>query len=139
MCTCSWLRTPDGYDLLFNRDESRLRAPAFLPRLLVRNNARYLAPIDPDGGGTWLGVNAFGLSVALLNRYPGTDTGAPPTPALPISRGLLVRNMLDSRDPAEVRERIDSLDLARFQPFTLLVLQTAQPALLLEINRCFDP
>ena len=132
MCTCSWIRTPDGYDLLFNRDESRLRAPAFLPRLLVRNHARYLAPIDPDGGGTWLGVNAFGLSVALLNRYPGTDLEAPPAPAQPISRGLLVRNMLDARDPAEIRTRIDALDLARFQPFTLLTLQTARPALLFE-------
>lgn len=137
MCTCSWLHCDGGYDLLFNRDEQWSRKTALLPRLLVRNGARYLAPIDADAGGTWLGVNAFGVSVGLLNRYQ--DMGGPPIasaqPVEPfISRGILVKNLLDSRSPEEARSRVESLDLARFQPFTLIVIAPAQPALLMEWN-----
>ena len=42
-------------------------------------------PVDLVAGGTWLGVNAFGLSVALLNRYPGTDALPLYTPPQPVS------------------------------------------------------
>jgi uncharacterized protein with NRDE domain len=133
MCTCSWLRVNGGYDLMFNRDEQWSRQPALLPRLLVRNGARYLAPIDADAGGTWLGVNAFGLSIGLLNRYQDMQPASASVPgAAFISRGVLVRNLLDSRMPLEVRERVESLELARFQPFTLIVITPDAPALLLE-------
>lgn len=134
MCTCSWLRCESGYDLMFNRDEQRSRKAALLPRLHVRNGARLIAPIDADAGGTWIGVNAFGLSIALLNRYQ--DIGrVKPDPERPfISRGQLVRNLLDSRATGEVHSRIDSLELERFQPFTLLTIETGMPALLVEWN-----
>jgi hypothetical protein len=135
MCTCSWIRTADGYDLMFNRDEQWSRQPALLPRLLVRNGARYLAPIDADAGGTWLGVNAFGLSIGLLNRYQDAAPLATHAPGVVYtSRGVLVRNLLDARTPAEVRERVESLELDRFQPFTLIVIAVAPPALMLEWN-----
>jgi uncharacterized protein with NRDE domain len=135
MCTCSWLRCPGGYDLMFNRDEAWSRQAALLPRLLVRNNARILAPIDADAGGTWLGVNAFGLSIGLLNRYQDQQPPVTTAPAQPwISRGILVRNLLDSRTVADVQSRFESIDLARFQPFTLIVLAPDSPSLLLEWN-----
>jgi hypothetical protein len=123
---------------MFNRDESWARQPALLPRLHVRNHARYLAPIDADAGGTWLGVNAFGLSIGLLNRYQDTisaDEIARIGAAQPfISRGVLVKNLMDSRHAAEVRDRVESLELDRFQPFTLIVISLDAPALLLEWN-----
>ncbi len=102
----------------------------------MRNGARYLAPIDADAGGTWLGVNAFGISIGLLNRYQ--DMGGPvvphPTVEPFISRGILVKNLLDSRTPEDARSRVESLELNRFQPFTLIVLAPELPALLMEWN-----
>ncbi len=117
---------------MFNRDEQWSRKAALLPRLHVRNGARLIAPVDADAGGTWIGVNAFGLSIALLNRYQDA-VAVKPDPARPfISRGQLVRNLLDSRATGEVHSRIDSLELGRFQPFTLLTIETGMPALLIE-------
>jgi hypothetical protein len=131
------MRCDSGYDLMFNRDESWSRSAALLPRLIVRNQVRILMPIDADAGGTWLGVNAFGLSVGLLNRYQDS-VAAGPVAAEPsarwISRGQLVRSMLDARNTAEVADRAESLELNRFQPFTLIVIQPNTPALLLEWN-----
>jgi uncharacterized protein with NRDE domain len=43
---------------------------------------------DPTSGGTWLGVNARGILVAVTNRLKSE------TPAKPRSRGLLVRDLL---------------------------------------------
>jgi Transport and Golgi organisation 2 len=137
MCTCSWIRSRDaagaeiGYDVMFNRDEQWSRKPALLPRLHVRNGARFIAPVDADAGGTWIGVNAFGVSIALLNRYQDS-TPAPAAGAGFISRGQLVRSLLDSRAAAEVQSRIESLEPERFQPFTLIVLETGMAALLIE-------
>ena len=34
-----------------------------------------IAPIDADGGGTWIAANERGLTVCLLNHYP--DAGEP--------------------------------------------------------------
>jgi uncharacterized protein with NRDE domain len=49
-----------------------------------------VAGTDPQAGGTWLGVNAHGVLVAVTNR-PRSDP-----PARPRSRGLLVRDLLTS-------------------------------------------
>jgi uncharacterized protein with NRDE domain len=45
--------------------------------------------VDPTHGGTWLGVNAHGLLVAVTNRRKSQ------LPAAPRSRGLLARELLD--------------------------------------------
>jgi uncharacterized protein with NRDE domain len=45
--------------------------------------------VDPRHGGTWLGVNAQGLLVAVTNRRKSE------VPARPRSRGLLARDLLD--------------------------------------------
>jgi Transport and Golgi organisation 2 len=55
--------------------------------------------VDPKAGGTWLAVNAYGVLIALTNR-PKSDV-----PAAPRSRGLLVRDLLDSPSAAEAIEK----------------------------------
>lgn len=57
------------------------------PRLLA-GPVPAVAGIDPVAGGTWLGVNAAGVVVAVTNR-PRSDV-----PARPRSRGLLTREVL---------------------------------------------
>jgi uncharacterized protein with NRDE domain len=69
-----------------NREERHDR-PGTPPRLLD-GPCRAVAGIDPQGGGTWLGVNEHGVLAAVTNRQ---RAGAPPNPR---SRGLLVRDLL---------------------------------------------
>jgi hypothetical protein len=121
VCTLTWLRTTGGYELFFNRDEARTRLPAHPPRALRRGEVEFLCPLDADAGGTWLGVNAFGLTVGLLN---GRADG--PAPAAPRSRGLLVLDLLDARGSAEVAERLAQADLASTRGFRLIALEPGE-------------
>src|SRR3982751_1081178 len=69
MCTVSWIRTREGYQLLCNRDERHTRRPAQAPTVREDQGVQFIAPIDGDEGGSWIGVNQFGLTLCLLNRY----------------------------------------------------------------------
>lgn len=118
MCTLTWLRSGGGYELFFNRDEARTRLPALPPRAQGRGGIEFLCPLDADAGGTWLGVNQFGLTVGLLNGR--ADAPVPPEPR---SRGLLVLDLLDARGSAEVAERLAAADLSRTRAFRLIALE----------------
>ncbi|HVS19296.1 MAG TPA: NRDE family protein, partial [Planctomycetota bacterium] len=121
MCTLTWLRSGDGYELYFNRDEARTRLPALPPRIQRRGAVDFLCPLDADAGGTWLGVNAYGLSVGLLNGRADA-----PVPDAPQSRGLLVLDLLDARGSAEVAERLATADLGRRRAFRLIALEPGE-------------
>ncbi len=129
MCTVSWTRRPDGYVLLCNRDERRTRKAALGPRVGNLNGIAYVAPIDGDHGGAWIGVNQFGITLCLLNRYGGTTAEPDRTY---ISRGLLLNDLLDCRHTQELRERLDALDPYEYQAFTMVALAIDEPARLFE-------
>src|SRR5947207_9943071 len=59
----------------------------------------FVAGRDPLQGGTWLGVNARGVLVAVTNRVKSHP------PARPRSRGLLVGELLAAASAAEAAER----------------------------------
>ena len=129
MCTVSWLRRSDGYLLLCNRDERHTRKPAVGPRLAERSGVSLLAPVDGDYGGSWIGVNQFGLTLCLLNRYGDvlTEHNGPFT-----SRGLLLLELLDCARSPQVSERVSSRDLKVFPPFTMVALAVEEPAMVIE-------
>lgn len=79
-----------------NREESYQRG-GDPPRRL--DGVPAVAGVDPTHGGTWLGVNASGLLVAVTNR-PRTQL-----PVHPRSRGLLVRDLLACPTAAEAARR----------------------------------
>lgn len=119
MCTVTWLRAEQGYELLCNRDEKHARSIAQPPSLVQGEWLRFVAPRDPDGGGTWLAVNEHALCVTLLNVYDAACT----QPANPISRGTLVWSLAGSA--ASARQAADQLrhtSLEDFPPFTLALL-----------------
>jgi hypothetical protein len=123
MCTASWLIAPDGYEVFFNRDESRRRGTALAPEELDLGGVRALLPVDSDAGGTWLGVNEFGLALGLLN---GTDARGPerePPHPETRSRGLLVRDLLRAREADEVLEALEKEALDRYRGFTLALFE----------------
>ena len=74
MCTLiiavsMWARAP--LVVAANRDED-LQRPAESPSLWDNDGVRVLAPLDLKAGGTWLGVNAFGVFAGLTNRAAGS-------------------------------------------------------------------
>jgi hypothetical protein len=124
VCTLTWARTLTGYELFFNRDEQKTRKPALPPALHRSGGVSWLAAIDGDAGGTWLGVNERGVSVGLLNRWPLAGEPDPTRSNRGArSRGLLVAELLDVAGAEQAAARLSRRDLAPFKPFTLAVLE----------------
>ena len=120
MCTVSWSIHDKGYDLFFNRDESRQRVAA-LPPSLHQSEAgtRYLAPIDPQGGGSWIFVNQHGLTACVLNHYAADTRDS----AVSTSRGQLLLSLTDCRTTEAVSEKISLLLSAKpYRPCFILTL-----------------
>jgi len=116
MCTVSWLLANDGYQVFFNRDEQKGRALAHSPKYFNDLGVKYLMPVDPVGGGSWIAMNQAGLSICLLNYYQQT----PPETEL-ISRGLLVKSLISNTSLTKIRSALKKLHLHRYAAFTLLV------------------
>ena len=117
MCTLTWWReSVESYEVYFNRDERKTRSLAKPPSVLERDGILFLAPIDPDGGGTWMLVNERGVLVCLLNRWHEQLDGM--TPAR--SRGQLVMEMAGMENVPAVEEMLRAQDLAGVLPFTMV-------------------
>ena len=73
MCTLTFIPglPGGGYLLATNRDESPTRGIAAAPTVQQLGPRQVLAPRDPDGGGTWVGVDDSGLCLAILNGAAG--------------------------------------------------------------------
>jgi len=126
MCTVSWLHTSEGYQLLCNRDEKRTRREAEPPRLFEAPDARYLAPVDGEFGGTWISANEFGVSVCLLN---GTARTGRSTGDEKMSRGHLVTAVAKARTARAAAEQVVEMDLQKFAPFQLVAIGLERPVL----------
>jgi hypothetical protein len=130
MCTLSWVRHAGGYTVLFNRDERRTRSIGLPPSEQLRGGVRFLAPTDPDGGGSWASVNDHRVALTILNQY------AAPRPAerAPVSRGQLLLSLADLGSQAAVWSRVRAAGLMQYAPFTLAVFEPGLPVLLLGWN-----
>ena len=116
MCSVSWLLEKQGYQVFFNRDEQKSRALALPPKKFTLNGVDVLMPLDPVGGGSWISMNQFGLSLCLLNNYQGKLSAG----SL-LSRGLLLKQLSSSSTTEQVAQQFQQLEIKRFAPFTLLV------------------
>lgn len=122
MCTVTWSHDHAGYTVWFNRDEQRTRPPAQPPHEHHVNGVAFLSPLDPQGGGTWLAVNEFGLTVGVLNYYAA---GLRARSATPRSRGLLVRDLAQASSLPDLWSRLAGQELAHYPPFVLLGVSPA--------------
>lgn len=123
MCTVTWWRGPDRYEVLFNRDERRTRPPGLPPQVrIAAGGARFVAPLDPQGGGSWLAANEHGVTAGLLNHY---EREAAAAPADPVSRGLLLLGLMDATSAAALAEQAAARASGRFAPFLLLAFDVA--------------
>ena len=115
MCTVTFIARRSGYALGMNRDEklTRVRArPAARHRL---GDGGALFPSEPNGG-TWVGVNDSGATLALINWYSVATRVAGET----VSRGEAVRSALHSESPAGVDAALAQLPLNRVNSFRLI-------------------
>lgn len=121
MCTVSVVPADDGFRVACNRDERRVRPAAVAPRVRSLAGRQAVWPRDPQGGGTWIGVNDAGLVLALLNRSVAHGATAEAT----TSRGLIIPALLTVREiDAAVERAMTELDgVRRFEPFTLVMVQ----------------
>jgi uncharacterized protein with NRDE domain len=87
-----------------NREEAYERGGD--PPRLQKGGRAFIGGIDPQAGGTWLGVNHSGLLVAVTNRPDRA------VPAQARSRGLLVRDLLSTSSSTEAA-LVASAELAR--------------------------
>lgn len=123
MCTVTWWHRPDGYSLFFNRDERRSRPRAHGPRVFARRSIRWIAPVDPQGGGSWIAANTEGIAICLLNAYVDGSGGDGSERR---SRGLLVRDLAEARDLDAAAELLSRLvDEHRYEAFHLLAIAPA--------------
>ncbi len=120
MCTLTWRVRRDVLCVRFNRDELLRRQPGLQPAVVERGGVPILCPRDGDFGGTWIGANAHGLVMALLNGDPASARGEGPF----VSRGLLLLDALAAESAEAAVAQLRSA-AGRCQPFTAFVADRA--------------
>ena len=122
MCTVTIVPFDDGFRLACNRDERRDRHTAATPKVRRLRHRVAIFPMDPAGGGTWVGVNDLGLAAALLNR--NIDAAAPSGNRPLRSRGRIIPRLLDSASVTDALTMAATLDPTQFDLFRLVLVQT---------------
>ena len=116
MCTLSYLPLREGYFLVNNRDESPLRATAFEPQSLVKNDVTIMCPIDAAAKGTWIGVNHHGIMACLMN---GAFKNHTKKPFYKKSRGKITLEFLEADDVVDYFRQVDLIGI---EPFSLIII-----------------
>ena len=118
MCTMIILRRP-GHDwpllVAANRDEMADR-PWEPPARHWSDRDHVIAGRDVLAGGSWLGVNDYGLVAGVLNRMNTLG----PAPGLR-SRGELPLEALDHAEATIAADALAHLDPAAYRPFNMIV------------------
>ncbi len=118
MCTVVLLRRPDHrWPLLVaaNRDE-QIDRPWQPPARHWPDRDDVIAGLDELGGGTWMGLNDFGVVACILNRRGtlGPQEGKR-------SRGEIVLDALDHQDAVTAADALSHLDGEAFRDFNLVI------------------
>lgn len=118
MCTFVILRRPDHeWPVLIaaNRDEM-IERPWQPPGRHWPDRPDVVAGRDELAGGSWLGINDFGLAAGILNRHGSLG----PAPGQR-SRGELVLEALDHADAREAADALAKLEPATYRTFNLII------------------
>jgi hypothetical protein len=118
MCTVVILRRPEHrWPVLIgaNRDEM-IDRPWRPPERHWPDRPEVVAGLDVLAGGSWLGLNDWGVAAAVLNRTGSLG----PAPGLR-SRGELVLEALDHADAVAAADALSYLDPASYRTFNLIV------------------
>jgi uncharacterized protein with NRDE domain len=127
MCTVSIVPRGDGFRLMCNRDERTSRPQALRPARHALSAREAIYPVDPLGGGTWIGANDAGLAMSVLNR--SARRGPWPQRSCH-SRGLIIPQLLVHDSLADAMDAAAERDLSVFPPFRLVAIQGREVAVL---------
>jgi uncharacterized protein with NRDE domain len=124
MCTLAlYFKVFPGYSIVVaaNRDEHYDRPSA--PPSIIDSSPTILAGRDLRAGGTWLGINEYGVLVGILNRRQqpglmGQDAYR--------SRGLLCLELLRLRQVTALDQVLLDLVPSAYQPVTVVCADTNQ-------------
>ncbi len=118
MCTFVILLRPDhDWPVLIaaNRDEMVGR-PWLPPGRHWPDRPEVVAGRDQLAGGSWLGINDFGVVAGILNRHGSLGPAAGQR-----SRGELVLEALDHADANEAAEALAKIEPAAYRTFNLVI------------------
>ena len=118
MCTLVILRRPEhAWPVVIgaNRDEM-IDRPSKPPGRHWPDRAEVVAGIDLLAGGSWLGLNDWGVAAAVLNRQGSLGPAAGLR-----SRGEVVLEALDHADAVAAAAALTDLDPAAYRSFNLIV------------------
>ena len=118
MCTLVILRRPEhDWPVVIgaNRDEM-IDRPALPPGRHWPDREEVVAGLDLLAGGSWLGVNDWGVAAAVLNRHGSLGPAAGLR-----SRGELVLEALDHADAVDAAAALSHLDPASYRSFNLIL------------------
>lgn len=118
MCTVTYIPIENGdFILTHNRDEDIKRAIATPPIERMINGVKHLFPIDPQGGGTWIGISENGRMLSLLNGGTEPHEHKPPYRH---SRGKVI---LDYFKYTDIDQFFNNYNFNGLEPFTLLIFE----------------
>ena len=126
MCTVSWTLSDGGYEVFFSRDEKRTRAEGEPPRVCRAEGVAWMAPVDPQGGGTWIWANEYRLTACIMNVYETCPEADSPGC---LSRGLFLQALAPCADVDTLERRAHAkLKAHAYRPFFLLAWsETGRP------------
>ncbi len=121
MCTLTFIPKPGGYLLGMNRDESLRRERALSPKVVEHGGIEAAYPREGATGGTWIAVNAAGISMALLNQNRGPNAGTRVR-----SRGLVILSLIHAGNMRQTVEQLEKSDFSGMMPFLLAAFFPAE-------------
>ena len=126
MCTLSLIARDSGYLLAMNRDEKIERGTGKLPETHLLRGISVICPNDGTAG-TWISVNSYGNSFALLNLNVALPHGLDRTRMR--SRGQIIPSLGPSSSMAEAQKATGELDLEKTLPFRLVGVFPSEKAI----------
>lgn len=116
MCTLTVVTRNDTYLIGMNRDEKVARGAGIPPKIPEFDATRAIYPNDGHGG-TWIGTNNFGITLALLNWNAVTPRGRFVKTR---SRGRAIPALIDARSLSDLHAVFDVSNFEGMLPFRLI-------------------
>jgi Transport and Golgi organisation 2 len=117
MCTLTVTTCDNGYLVGMNRDERVARGPGLEPATYEADGTYAIYPTDGEGG-TWIGVNGDGVTLALLNWNDIVQSVEKKGKRR--SRGLVIPSLLGARSLADLQLALDVVEFREMLPFRLV-------------------
>ncbi len=123
MCTVTFIPHFQGLYLGMNRDELLTRPTALSPQINVFQGLVELYPHEPEGG-TWIGVNEYGICLALINWHAVREQPIEER----VTRGIVIPRLLRSPFLEDVRADLARMQLQDMPPFRLIAVSPRERA-----------